>query len=360
MLHKEYLSEWCLRIVVLLALLAIAGAGVSLAARQDSGKPPANDPVPAQETAVAPAASPDTPKDTGEAVPPAKASGQNPKTTSAPGSAVAAKEVPKRQVYTLSGTYSVALPEDWVANTKGEIPPPAPLTPYAPPFHLSGNLVMLNPQRGAILQFAVSDNPFLGHDAYWLDTQMHSPSGSGMSLMDFFFYYFFPPSDACMHQVLTTYAPATRASPTDSPAYMQVYYSCPRSDTLSDFYAGQVSSGITFQLTDNGTRVLAPIGDFYVAPMEQIEESGITFFVFEAQGANAVSSDAAARFHLPANSQGGAPDFFWAIAATSPFPFVADPSRKDAMILHVAYARLGVDADAKTEFMNILSEIRPH
>jgi hypothetical protein len=106
--------------------------------------------------------------------------------------------------------------------------------------------------------------------------------------------------------------------------------------------------------------VLAPIGDFYVAPMEQIEESGITFFVFEAQGANAVSSDAAARFHLPANSQGGAPDFFWAIAATSPFPFVADPSRKDAMILHVAYARLGVDADAKTEFMNILSEIRPH
>jgi hypothetical protein len=141
---------------------------------------------------------------------------------------------------------------------------------------------------------------------------------------------------------------------------MQVYYSCSLSDTLSDFYATQISAGITFQLTDNGTKVLAPVGDFYVAPMEQIEESGITFFVFEAQGMNAVSSDAAGRFHLPPNSQGGQPDFFWAIAATSPFPFVADSSRKDVAILHVAYARLGVDVDAKSEFMNILSEIRTH
>jgi hypothetical protein len=63
---------------------------------------------------------------------------------------------------------------------------------------------------------------------------------------------------------------------------------------------------------------------------------------------------------LPANSQGGAPDFFWAIAATSPFPFVADATGKDVAILHVAYARLGVDADAKSEFMNILREIRTH
>jgi hypothetical protein len=161
-----------------------------------------------------------------------------------------------------------------------------------------------------------------------------------------------------MHQVLTTYAPASRVSPTDGPAYMQVYYSCPLSDTLSDFYAAQVSAGITFQLTDNGTRVLAPIGDFYVAPMEQIEESGITFFIFEAQGMNAISSAAANRFHLPASAQGGQPDFFWAIAAASPFPFIADGSRKDPMILHVAYARLGVSTDTRTEFMNILRQIR--
>jgi hypothetical protein len=225
---------------------------------------------------------------------------------------------------------------------------------------LSGNLVLSNIPRGAILQFATSNDPFIGHDAYWLDTQMHAPSGTGMSLLDFFFYYFFPPSDACMHQVLTTYAPASRQSPTEGPAYLQVYYACPLSDTLSDFYSAQISAGITFQHTDDGTRVLAPVGDFYVAPMEEVDQSGMTFYVFEAQGMNAVSSDATKRFHLPANAQGGAPDFFWAIGAPSPFPFVADANTRDVAILHVAYARLGVDADAKSEFMNILREIRTY
>jgi hypothetical protein len=260
--------------------------------------------------------------------------------------------------YALSESYAVSLSAEWQpVSGSSEVPPPAALSPYAP-FHLSGDMEFSDPDHGAILQFATSNNPFMGHDSYWLDSQMHLPSGSGINLLDFFFYYFFPPSNACMHQVLTTNAPASRVSPTDGPAYMQVYYSCPLSDTLSDFYAAQVSAGITFQLTDNGTRVLAPIGDFYVAPMEQIEEAGITFFIFEAQDMNAVSSDAANRFHLPTSAQGGQPDFFWAIAAASPFPFVADSARKDPAILHVAYARLGVSTDTRTEFMNILRQIR--
>jgi hypothetical protein len=332
-------------------------ASVPIAARQDSSQASA-DQLSAQNSpqSTSPPV-PDTPKATpADKVPAAPPAPGNSDASGKP----AAKPKSGTVAYTLTGTYSVTLSSEWVANTKSEVPPPAPLGLYAPPFHLSGNLVLMNPQRGAILQFATSDNPFIGHDAYWLDTQLHSPTGSGMSLLDFVFYYFFPPSDACMHQVLTTYAPASRVSPTDSPAYMQVYYSCPLSDTLSDFYSTQVSAGITFQLTDNGTRVLAPVGDFYVAPMEQFEASGITFFVFEAQGMNAVSSAAASRFHLPENSQGGQPDFFWAIAATSPFPFVADPSPKDPAILHIAYARLGVDADAKSDLMNILREIRTH
>ncbi len=272
------------------------------------------------------------------------------------------KSGPVLLTYSLTDNYSVDLDVEWVPTKSNDIPPPAPLATYAP-FHLSGNLVMANAARGAILQFAISNNPFVGHDSYWLDTQMHSSNGSGgsgLNLLDMFFYYFFPPSDACMHEVLTTYAPASRVSIDDGPAYMQVYYSCPLSDTLSDFYASQVSAGVTFQHTDDGNRVLAPVGDFYIAPMEQVDESGMTFFVFEAQGMNAVSSDAARRFHLPDNAQGGQPDFFWAIGAPSPFPFVDDPSRKDVAILHVAYARLGVDADAKAEFMNILHEIRMH
>ena len=273
------------------------------------------------------------------------------------------KESPKprpsgNRAYALSTSYSVELPPKWYATESNQIPPPTALGPYAPPFHLSGNLVLSDTDQGAILQFATSNNPFIGHDSYWLDTQIHSPSGSGMSLLDFFFYYFFPPSDACMHQVLTTYADASRVAPTgETPSYMQVYYACPTSDTLSGFYSAQVSSGITFRLTDDGTRVLAPVGDFYVAPMEELHTTGMTFFVFEAQGLSAVSNEAAQKFHLPSNAQGGPPDFFWAIGAAGPFPFVADASRRDEAVLHVAYARLGVGPDARAEFLDILHNI---
>jgi hypothetical protein len=268
---------------------------------------------------------------------------------------------PRNQMYGLTENYSVELSPEWRTGGSGEIPPPAILSPYAPPFHLAGNLVFSDATHGAILQFATSDNPFIGHDAYWLDTQIHSPSGSGMSLLDFFFYYFFPPSDACIHEVLTTYANADRApSTSDTPPYMQVYYTCPTSDTLSGYYAAQVSSGITFQLTNDGTRVLAPVGNFYVAPMEQIDSGTITFFIFEAQSADAVSSEAAERFHLPPNAQGGQPEFFWAIGAISPFPFVADSGRKDNVLLHVAYATTGAGTDARAEFLEILHNIRTH
>lgn len=342
------------RLVLALSWLLLAAWPVS--ARQDSSTSGAQAPSRSSQPPDAAQATPSADSDSQKTPDIAPPGTQSPPAAPAETPKEPRKESPETHTYSLTEDYSVSLTPDWTARATGDVPPPAPLSSYAP-FHLSGNLVLWNAARGTVLQFAISNNPFVGHDSYWLDTQMHSPSGSGMSLLDLFFYYFFPPSDACIHQVLTTYAPASRLNPLEGPAYMQVYYSCPLSDTLSDFYAAQVSAGITFQHTDNGTRVLAPVGDFYVAPMEQIEDSGITFFVFEAQGMNAVSSDAAGRFHLPDNAQGGQPDFFWAIGAASPFPFVTDASRKDA-ILHVAYARLGVDADAKGEFLSILRAIR--
>ena len=345
------------------------------AARQNAGEPPVDQTAPqddssgkSQAPSPAPAES-GPPSDPQDASPNSSAdaskSGATSKEPAGPQNAPSStpKESPRplpsgNHAHSLSVNYSVDLPAKWQATESNQIPPPAPLGPYAPPFHLSGNLVLADTEQGGILQFATSNNPFLGHDSYWLDTQIHSPSGSGMSLLDFFFYYFFPPSDACMHQVLTTYADASRVAPdSDTPSYMQVYYACPTSDTLSGFYSAQVSTGITFRLTDDGTRVLAPVGDFYVAPMEETHTAGMTFFVFEAQGLNAVSTEAAQRFHLPPNAQGGAPDFFWAVGAATPFPFVADSSRKDVSILHVAYARLGVGADARAEFLDILRNI---
>jgi len=345
-------AKWVSRVGV--ALILLLGTALALPGRQDSAAPATQAPEQNSPQATAPEqGEPQNGSDGAAAEVPA---------VPAPAADLSSggdKADSVERSYSLTSSYSVTLSGGWAATSESSVPPPAPLSPYAP-FHLSGNLVLANASRGAILQFAVSNNPFIGHDAYWLDTQMHSPGSSGMSLLDLLFYYFFPPSDACIHEVLTTYAPASRVSPMDGPPYMQVYYSCPLSDTLSDFYAAQVSAGVTFQLTDNGTRVLAPVGAFYVAPMEQVDESGMTFFVFEAQGMNGVPADAAGRFHLPENAPGGQPDFFWAIGAPSPFPFVADADRKDVEILHVAYARLGVDADARAEFLDVLRQIRSH
>ena len=55
------------------------------------------------------------------------------------------------------------------------------------------------------------------------------------------------------------------------------------------FYSAQVSSGITFAQTNSGPRAYGVIRDFYLAPMEQADISGITFFSFEAQREGPVS-----------------------------------------------------------------------
>jgi hypothetical protein len=117
--------------------------------------------------------------------------------------------------YSLTDSVSIELPQEWRKLDSDQIPPPAELASYAPPFHLSGLVMLLNSDEGAMLQLATSDNPLVGRDPYWLDTQMHSPSGSGMSLPDFLFYFFLPPSTHCMEKVLNNLENATRVPPTD-------------------------------------------------------------------------------------------------------------------------------------------------
>ena len=73
---------------------------------------------------------------------------------------------------------SVQLPVAWSEFKPGDAP--AALAPYSPPFHMGGILALQNLQANAIVEFATSDNPLLGHDANWLDGQLHMPSGSGM------------------------------------------------------------------------------------------------------------------------------------------------------------------------------------
>ena len=162
----------------------------------------------------------------------------------------------KHQVFAVGHDFDhAALPNgDW--STPARLARRKGLGGYAPPFHLSALLVLANSDEGSILQLATSDNPLLGHDPYWLDTQMHSPSGSGMSLPDFLFYFFLPPSVSCMDQVSHNLANASRVSANDdsSPSALQVFYACPLGETLADFYASQVSAGITFRQGTTGDR----------------------------------------------------------------------------------------------------------
>jgi hypothetical protein len=267
--------------------------------------------------------------------------------------------------YSLTDTVSIELPQEWRKVDSDQIPPPAELASYGPPFHLSGRVALVNSDEGSILQLATSDNPLVGRDPYWLDTQMHSPSGSGMSLPDFLFYFFLPPSTHCMERVLNNLENASRVPPTDAstPSALQVSYTCPAAATLEDFYAGRVSSGITFRHDANtGSHASGEYGDFYIVPMEQVDCDGLTFFVFEAQESDRVGPDATTYFNLPDSMQGARVDFLWAIGAPSPFPFAATSSAdggdaRSARLIHLAYASAGTGPGGREEFMRLLHQV---
>ena len=61
-----------------------------------------------------------------------------------------------------------------------------------------------------------------------------------------------------------------------------------------------------------------------------MEASGLTFYVFEAQGRMWLDLATVDHCNLPDEMQGAQADFFWAVGASSPFPFIRDPQRKPA------------------------------
>lgn len=261
------------------------------------------------------------------------------------------------QIYALSNSISVELPTSWHALKSDDFSLAGTLAPYAPPFHFSQVVMFTNEKQNSILLLGLSDNPLLGHDSYWLDAQIHAPTGSGMSLLDLVFYFFFPPSQACLDYALQNYTDATM-TPTsaDSPPRLQVTYTCPHPPTLSGFYSAQVSSGITFEQSNSGPRVFGLIRDFYLSPMEQADISGMTFYSFEAQRQGQISRAAVGHYNLPENLQGGHSDIFWAIGAQSPFPFVADG--RSTPLFHVAYATPSTGPSDRQEFNRLLHGVK--
>jgi hypothetical protein len=276
-------------------------------------------------------------------------------------SAAAGQSAARGIVHAVTNDVSVELPVAWSEFNPGDAP--AALGPYSPPFHLRGILALQNVPSNAIVQFATSDNPLLGHDANWLDGQLHQPSGSGMSLVDFLFYYFFPPSAACINEAMTnnaraTFAPSPNNSSSDAPPVLQVTYACRHDVTLQGFFGAQVSSGITFVQTNQGPRAFGATAQFYLAPMERVTSLGMTWFVFEAQRVNPVTPGASAHFNLPVSLQGAQADFYWAIGAVSPFPWVYDGGRPNQQLIHVAYAGIGPGGNKRGEFMALLQKVQ--
>ena len=276
-------------------------------------------------------------------------------------SAAAGQTAARTIVHAVTNDVSVELPVAWSEFSPGDAP--AALGPYSPPFHLGGILALQNLPATAIVQFATSDNPLLGHDANWLDGQLHQPSGSGMSLVDFLFYYFFPPSATCINEAMAnnaraSFAPSPDNSSSDAPPVLQVTYACRHDVNLQGFFGAQVSSGITFVQTNEGPRAYGMTAQFYLAPMERVTSPGMTWFVFSAQRINAVTPGASAHFNLPTSLQGAQAEFYWAIGAVSPFPWVYDGSRPNQQLIHMAYAGVGLGGNKRTEFMALLQKVQ--
>jgi hypothetical protein len=257
----------------------------------------------------------------------------------------------------LSDDVVILLSTDWVALGPEESEPPSALTLSAPPVKFYQVMAVQNPRQHAILKLATTNNLLLGHDAYWLDGQLHSADSSGMSLTDFLFYLFFPPPYSCLQAGSDSYSGAGRGSGENGQTTdLQVYFDCKYSPTLTDFYSAQVSSRVTFQKNAEDTlHAVGDLGEFDLMPMEQADGSGMTFFVFEALGRKKISGDTMKSFSLPENLSGAQADYFWAIGSKSPFPFQADSGRKDPTIVQVAYA--GVGPNRRPEFMQLLQKI---
>jgi len=256
---------------------------------------------------------------------------------------------------------SVELPVAWTEFKPGDAP--VALAPYSPPFHLGRILALQNSQASAIVQFATSDNPLLGHDANWLDGQLHMPSGSGMSLVDFLFYYFFPPSATCINEAMAnnaqaSFAPSPNSSSSDAPPVLQVSYACRHDVTLDGFFGAQVSSGITFVQTNEGPRAYGMTAQFYLAPMERVSSPGMTWYVFSAQRLSPITPGASAHFNLPGSLQGAQAEFYWAIGAVGSFPWVNDGSRPNQPLIHMAYAGVASGGSKRAEFMAMLQKVQ--
>jgi hypothetical protein len=276
-------------------------------------------------------------------------------------SSQAQPQVELKRFSLLSGA-SIDLSPDWIEREQMPLPPSPRLAPFAPQVTFLEFMALENPKMHSALRIATTTNPFLGGDEVALDVQMHAAAGSGNGLADYLFYFFFSPprdcldggSEACRKAKSQAELPNQTAVSPD----LSIRTNCKHPPTLAGFYSRQLSPGVLFQVTNGVERARGIYPEFYLTPMEKVEANGLTFYVFEAQGRMQLDLAAVNHFNLPDEMQGAQADFFWAVGAPSPFPFLRDPQRKNVPLIQVAYAGIGLGPDKRDIFIRLLQQVR--
>jgi hypothetical protein len=269
-----------------------------------------------------------------------------------------------KHTFPLAGGAHVTLTGSWSRRPDTDPPPVRLFLSSAPQFGFSDFTVLENRGRSAVFEFGASGNPFFGKDSVQLDTHIHE------SFLPSLFYLFFPPPRGCLAAAQSAFEAQLSAqeaganndnSNSASRALLppvQLNHECSFSVTPLEFYSAQLTGPITLRGTRAEQRVAPTLRTFYLAPMEQVEVSGKTYFVFESRADHALQLREVQHFGLPDDRQGMRAHFFWAIGATTPFPFFRDPQRKDLQIFHVVYAALSLDGEARDDFRAILHTIQ--
>ncbi len=283
--------------------------------------------------------------------------------------AVAAQSSTTPRTFSLAGQIGIELDMRWSERRDAEPPPLPALLASTPKLAVSDILILENHAARSVAQLALSDNPFVGRDAPSLDAQFHAQPGTGRGFHEHLFYFFFPPPKACVERARQEFERRQREQELNAerdtdgklkkplPA-ITVSRACSFSPALLEMYAEQVSGGVTFTQAEKQERVRGELREFYLPPMEAIELGGRTFFVFEAQGQRLIERTEIEKYGLPEDWRGARAHFFWAVGAPTPFPFLKDALRKDVQLVHVVYACLSVDGNARKEFHGLLRRVR--
>jgi hypothetical protein len=253
------------------------------------------------------------------------------------------------------GQRSISLEHGWSARRDVEAPAAPLLISQLPPFGFSEILALENYRDFAVVQIGISDNPLIGSSASDLDREMHSAGTIGDTLPMNLVYYFFPQPRQCAARLTAAAAQLRLARATEFTPASQL---CQFGTTPFEFYSAQLSTGETDPRSGSMRQINYRVEDYYLPPMEVVEANGLTFYVFEAQGQHQLEQADLDRYGLPNSLHGARTHFFWAIGAPTPFPFVSDPWRKDVQLIHVVYATLSLDGDARDEFRQVLEQVR--